>query len=311
MKFEDIERSVRRIQFKRTAINHDRILADAEAALEKSTRIESTLVGASVWRRLIDRKSVKLTAAAVIVLAALAGVYQLTEWRLNSSSRTQGSASGNVDELQLIDLGYQGRTQETSSSNKDELLSRTPLSLESLATTGGSFAWGEPTLAENVARSSIIVRAKFSQITDTLDERRGEGHNSTGILTVIEYFVTQWEITRHIYGEELEDNHIDNLIIVVSTSSGDPGTNRWLSAIAPGTEMILFIEKLDSELHLFWSRSEPPDEFEAEKLDSDLYLYLSQGYWSQGESLDEFEAKIVKVIESGAHLSAEPDSSKW
>ncbi len=73
MKQEEIERLAEKISIDRTAIDHARILTDAEAALEKSRRPEITKIRALSWDRLPRLVwAGGLAAALLIIVSSLA-----------------------------------------------------------------------------------------------------------------------------------------------------------------------------------------------------------------------------------------------
>lgn len=78
MKSADIKRLAKKIRIKSSAVNHDRILTDAEAVLLKSTKNGSKVSrpDLSIWRIIMKSKITKLAAAAVIIIAVMIGVNQ-------------------------------------------------------------------------------------------------------------------------------------------------------------------------------------------------------------------------------------------
>jgi hypothetical protein len=72
---ENIERSIQELRFTTRAATDERILADATAALEPSTRTAPCPTGLSVWRKIMRSNWTKLaTAAAIIAVASVAAV---------------------------------------------------------------------------------------------------------------------------------------------------------------------------------------------------------------------------------------------
>jgi hypothetical protein len=78
MNSEDIEQSAKNIRIDRAAIDHARILADAEAALEKSRKPVSAEIQPPIWRTIMKAKVSKLAAAAVVAIAVIVGTHFLT-----------------------------------------------------------------------------------------------------------------------------------------------------------------------------------------------------------------------------------------
>jgi len=73
MKQKEIEQLAEKISFDRTAIDHERILGDAEAALEKSREPETTKIRALSWYRLPRLVwAGGLVAALLIIVSSLA-----------------------------------------------------------------------------------------------------------------------------------------------------------------------------------------------------------------------------------------------
>ena len=73
MKQEEIEQLAKKINIDRAAIDHARILTDAEAALEKSRRLEITKIRALSWDRLPRLVwAGGLAAALLIIVSSLA-----------------------------------------------------------------------------------------------------------------------------------------------------------------------------------------------------------------------------------------------
>jgi hypothetical protein len=79
MKPADIKRLAKKIRIKSNAVNRERILTDAEAALLKSTKNGSKVPrpAISIWRIIMKSKITKLAAAAVIIIAVIAIVKHL------------------------------------------------------------------------------------------------------------------------------------------------------------------------------------------------------------------------------------------
>jgi hypothetical protein len=74
MNADEVERSAKNIWINRTAINHARILADAEAALERSREPGSAESQPSIWRRIMKSPITKLSSAAVVIIAVTVGI---------------------------------------------------------------------------------------------------------------------------------------------------------------------------------------------------------------------------------------------
>ena len=53
---EQIERLAKKIRIKSTEIDHERILTDAEAALQKSKQIKSAKDESKIWRTIIKSR---------------------------------------------------------------------------------------------------------------------------------------------------------------------------------------------------------------------------------------------------------------
>lgn len=76
MNSEQIEKSAKNIRIDRAAIDHARILADAEAALEKSREPGSAEIQPTIWRKIMKSPITKLSsAAAVIIAVAVVSMY--------------------------------------------------------------------------------------------------------------------------------------------------------------------------------------------------------------------------------------------
>ncbi len=73
MNSEDIERSAKNIRIHRAAIDHARIIADAEAALEKSRERGSADGQPPIWRGIIRSPITKLSSAAAVIIAVAVG----------------------------------------------------------------------------------------------------------------------------------------------------------------------------------------------------------------------------------------------
>ncbi len=76
MNSEQIEQSAKNIRIDRAAIDHARILADAEAALDKSREPWSAEIQPPIWRKIMKSPVTKLSsAAAVIIAVAVVSIY--------------------------------------------------------------------------------------------------------------------------------------------------------------------------------------------------------------------------------------------
>ncbi len=73
MNSEQIERSAKRIRIDRAAIDHARILADAEAALEKSREPGLAETQPPIWRRIMRSPITRLSSAAAVIMAVAVG----------------------------------------------------------------------------------------------------------------------------------------------------------------------------------------------------------------------------------------------
>jgi hypothetical protein len=74
MNFARIKKIAKKIQIDKTAIDHARIVTDAEAALENYKKIKSVVNQPNIWRTIMKKPITKLTAAAVIIIAVMIGI---------------------------------------------------------------------------------------------------------------------------------------------------------------------------------------------------------------------------------------------
>jgi hypothetical protein len=74
MNSEQIEQSAKNIRIDRAAIDHARILADAEAALEKSREPVSAEIQPTIWRKIMKSPVTKLSSAAAVIIAVAVGI---------------------------------------------------------------------------------------------------------------------------------------------------------------------------------------------------------------------------------------------
>ncbi len=73
MNSEQIERSAKNIQIDRAVIDNARILADAEAALDKSREPGSAEFQPTIWRKIMKSPVTKLSSAAAVIIAVAVG----------------------------------------------------------------------------------------------------------------------------------------------------------------------------------------------------------------------------------------------
>lgn len=71
---EDIEKLVKRLNFKASVDLHERTISDALQAQAKSKKKKSALARPKIWRIIMKTKITKLATAAVIVLIAVVGI---------------------------------------------------------------------------------------------------------------------------------------------------------------------------------------------------------------------------------------------
>ena len=74
MNFTRIKKIAKKIQIDKTAIDHVRILTDAEAALENSKTTRSVVNQPNIWRIIMNKPITKLATAAAIILIAVLGI---------------------------------------------------------------------------------------------------------------------------------------------------------------------------------------------------------------------------------------------
>ena len=77
MNSEEIERSAKKMRVDRTAIDHARILTDAEAALEKSREKGLAEIQPPIWRRIMKSPITGLSSAAAVIIAVAVGIMHL------------------------------------------------------------------------------------------------------------------------------------------------------------------------------------------------------------------------------------------
>jgi hypothetical protein len=70
MNDERIEKLARQIQVRPGVIDDDRIIADAENALERTTAARALAARLSLWRTIMNSKITKFAAAAIVIIAA-------------------------------------------------------------------------------------------------------------------------------------------------------------------------------------------------------------------------------------------------
>ena len=74
MNSEEIERSAKKVWIDRAAIDHARILADAEAALDKSRERRWAEIQPPIWRRIMKSPITKFGSAAAAIIAVALGI---------------------------------------------------------------------------------------------------------------------------------------------------------------------------------------------------------------------------------------------
>ena len=74
MDSRQIKRLAKKIRINKAAIDHVRILTDAEAALEKSRKLEKTLSEPSIWRIIMKSRITKPALTGSIVIALVIGI---------------------------------------------------------------------------------------------------------------------------------------------------------------------------------------------------------------------------------------------
>jgi len=72
----EIERLAKKIRFSPNAAADERILASAEAALEKSIKTKPAALQPNIWRIIMKSRITKIAAAAIIIIAILIGINQ-------------------------------------------------------------------------------------------------------------------------------------------------------------------------------------------------------------------------------------------
>ena len=78
MKQEEIERLAEKIKIDRAAINHERILTDAEAAMEASKRSATSHVRVQLWSRFPLLMCAGSLVAALLIISSLVVCYVLS-----------------------------------------------------------------------------------------------------------------------------------------------------------------------------------------------------------------------------------------
>ncbi|MHC4457927.1 MAG: hypothetical protein ACYS0I_12740 [Planctomycetota bacterium] len=74
MNFARIKKIAKKIQFNKAAIDHTRILTDAQAALENSKKTMSVVSQPNIWKIIMKSRITKLAAAAAIIIIAALGI---------------------------------------------------------------------------------------------------------------------------------------------------------------------------------------------------------------------------------------------
>ncbi|MHC4641404.1 MAG: hypothetical protein ACYS32_07145, partial [Planctomycetota bacterium] len=75
---DDINKSIKKLRLKASARLDKRVHDDISKALAESEKIESAVPQPNIWRAIIKSPITKLAAAAVIIIAVLIGIHQIT-----------------------------------------------------------------------------------------------------------------------------------------------------------------------------------------------------------------------------------------
>ena len=72
---EDIDRLIKKLRYKAGAETHDRVLGNVMRALDESEKQKTGAAASDIWRIIMKSPITKIAAAAVIIIAVLAGTY--------------------------------------------------------------------------------------------------------------------------------------------------------------------------------------------------------------------------------------------
>ena len=119
-----IKQLAKEIRFKPDSVVDERILACAEAVLEKSTKNRTAVLlrRPSIWRTIMKSPIKKLAAAAAIIAAIMLAMYTLTGSGTSITMAQVRQAMENIDWMQMVNMTEEGESAWLSFASKVEIL---------------------------------------------------------------------------------------------------------------------------------------------------------------------------------------------
>ena len=225
-----------------------------KTAPEELTELKAS--ESSIWRMIMKSRITKLAAAVVVMVGiVVVGSYFTKE---------------GLEKMPAGQLQSNKQTNAITSQGTDTTKGR-PYSVERLST---------PTIAQNVARSSAVIRARFLERTDTGRESDGlvvskitDTGTESGFLIESKW---KMDVIKVIYGK-------------VSGQTIEVMCWRHPEIEEEGLEVIMTLRMIEGQ----------------------IYRREATYYGAPEQSLDSIEKEFREVIESGAHLSASPIDTKY
>ncbi len=254
---ENIEKLIKNTKIDTNAKTDEAVLDDVLKAFEKSKNKKSVTHQPNIRRIIMKSRITKLSAAAVVVMVGIVVV--------GSYFTKEG-----LEKMPAGQLQSNKQTNAITSQGTDTTKARS-LSMERLST---------PTIAQNVARSSAVIRARFLERTDTGRESDGlVASKITNTGTESGFLIeSKWkmDVIKVIYGK-------------VSGQTIEVMCWRHPEIEEEGLEVIMTLRMIEGQ----------------------IYRREATYYGAPEQSLDSIEKEFREVIESGAHLSASPIDIKY
>ncbi|MHC4192355.1 MAG: hypothetical protein ACYSUB_22230, partial [Planctomycetota bacterium] len=271
-----------KIHFKRAAANTNPqmdkvVLEDVLTAYKKTLGRKLTNPQFKIWRIIKKSRITKLAVAAVIIIAALIGTYhKLTE----------------------------RRSKDISTSPKLGLYQSPGLSGNYANATPEVMA-GLPSIAQNVAESSVVVRAKFLEMTDT-GRRNGN---------MIE---RKWnvEVIKVLYGG------VPSQMINVIEWEDPEITRRYRQ---PGTEVIMCLKNIRGQYRCCATYFHAPPERSMDALEKKFQEVIESGAHlsaspigdksgidaeeGYGKAVEDAKTSKTRAVEPGSKSHVKQDSA--
>ncbi|MBN2183558.1 MAG: hypothetical protein JW715_16735 [Sedimentisphaerales bacterium] len=268
---KDIERLAKNIRIKKNAVNKNRILAGAQAALNELKDTESAYSKRNIWRIIMQSRKIKLTAAAIIIFAIILGI-NFVVTPIDGANTAFAAAMDHVKQartfscIRIMEMAYEDGENEGKFLFKSKRMFKEPnLERHVKLTSPTSRFVGEITITDYGKRQCLVINPveKTAVLSDISYEYNIDP--GTGRLVQTQLYTRLRDKLLDLAAGAVEDIGMVTLsgrsVRMLRSTKDNRVTTVWID---PETKLPVQIE------HTWPEQNHPPITYTEIKIDTEL-----------------------------------------